>query len=118
MQLAQGTAGNNTNRTNNATNRTNNDNNTTNRQPPGNASGEVKCATCGKSAKLLVVMKESANKGRQFYVCEKDCNFFKWADEVTNTGNGPSSSGASTSRAGPSTSGASSSRNSSKFYWK
>ncbi len=41
---------------------------------------------CGTPAVLKRVLKESANKGRQFYVCPKGqgmgCNFFKWADEL------------------------------------
>ena len=45
---------------------------------------------CGESAKLLTVLKESPNKGREFYTCskpkEKGCRFFQWADEAeTNT---------------------------------
>lgn len=95
--LAQGTSGSNTS--------------TSNRQPPANSPIDVKCTTCGRSAKHLVVSKEGPNKGRHFYNCSTECKFFKWADEVTNTGSGPSSSGASTSRPA-----ASSSRNSSEFY--
>ena len=41
---------------------------------------------CGKSAKLLTVLKDSPNKGRNFYTCvkpkEQGCKFFEWADEI------------------------------------
>ncbi|KAI6656592.1 DNA topoisomerase 3-alpha [Oopsacas minuta] len=40
---------------------------------------------CGNSVKLFTVKKDSPNKGRQFYKCQKSkghtCDFFKWADE-------------------------------------
>ena len=45
---------------------------------------EVYCP-CGLLAKLLVVKKDSANKGRKFYACPNtkatECGFFQWADE-------------------------------------
>ncbi|TNN21131.1 DNA topoisomerase 3-alpha [Schistosoma japonicum] len=48
---------------------------------------------CGEPAKLLVVNKQSSNKGRRFYACPKGrpnvdggpvsgCNFFQWADNT------------------------------------
>uniref|UniRef100_A0A1B6CJT6 DNA topoisomerase n=1 Tax=Clastoptera arizonana TaxID=38151 RepID=A0A1B6CJT6_9HEMI len=42
------------------------------------------CCTCGEPARRLTVMKESVNKGRQFYSCHKGmggCSFFQWADD-------------------------------------
>ncbi|CAH8607402.1 unnamed protein product [Schistosoma margrebowiei] len=48
---------------------------------------------CGEPAKLLVVNKQSSNKGRHFYACPNSrpnidggpasgCNFFQWADHI------------------------------------
>ena len=41
---------------------------------------------CGQPGKLLTVLKDSPNKGRQFYACVKPknqgCNLFQWADET------------------------------------
>ncbi|XP_063877725.1 DNA topoisomerase 3-alpha-like isoform X1 [Scylla paramamosain] len=49
-----------------------------------NGDEEVLCQ-CGNPAKRLTVVKDTPNKGRQFYICSKDrgqeCRFFQWADE-------------------------------------
>lgn len=46
----------------------------------------IQC-NCNQAATLRTVSKEGPNKGRQFYSCSKpmgqNCNFFKWADEVS-----------------------------------
>lgn len=97
MNLARNTAGGNATNTGGNTTRT--------PRPPGNAAPDLKCSKCGKPAKLLTVTKTGLTKGRKFYKCP-ECNFFKWADEVTSTEAGPSSSTASTSGgSGPSTLG-------------
>ncbi|CAH8601946.1 unnamed protein product [Schistosoma guineensis] len=57
---------------------------------------------CGEPAKLLVVNKQSSNKGRHFYACPNSrpnidggpasgCNFFQWADHI-DTASGQSDS--------------------------
>lgn len=73
-------------------------NNNADRQS-GDATGEVKCPTCGKTARLLTVMKDTPNKGRKFYGCVAPCNFFKWADDIASAATAPSTSSASNSDA-------------------
>lgn len=51
---------------------------------------EIRC-NCQLQAQLRTVQKDGPNKGRQFYSCSKPigegCNFFKWADDVSNYNN-------------------------------
>lgn len=44
------------------------------------ANDDVKCSNCNKPARKLTVKKDGPNKGREFYACETNCNFFQWAD--------------------------------------
>lgn len=76
--------------------------------PSGGSSDEIVCL-CNELAVKLTVVKESANKGRKFYVCAKPrdgpgrCNFFLWDDvgpDDNNTGAGPSNSGYPSDRGG------------------
>ncbi|KAL7304941.1 hypothetical protein TKK_0002738 [Trichogramma kaykai] len=60
----------------------------------GNNDNEQVMCTCGQPGKKLTVNKEGPNKGRKFYGCPQgpgsSCNFFKWADDVSdNNWGGP-----------------------------
>ena len=69
--------------------------------------GLVVCR-CVEPARLLTVQKEGANKGRQFYGCQKprdqSCGFFQWTDETPASRRNnfsPPSRGVNRSFAGP-----------------
>lgn len=55
--------------------------------PHHNRTANVIECNCNQAATLRTVSKDGPNKGRQFYSCAKpmgqNCNFFKWADDVT-----------------------------------
>ncbi|XP_053327854.1 DNA topoisomerase 3-alpha [Spea bombifrons] len=59
----------------------------------GDSGGEATCM-CNQAAVTRTVLKDGANKGRQFHTCakprEQQCGFFQWADE--NVAPGPSTS--------------------------
>lgn len=54
---------------------------TATRTSPGPVVDGVPTCMCGVKAKTSIVQKETANKGRSYYVCgERQCGFFAWAD--------------------------------------
>jgi hypothetical protein len=41
--------------------------------------GGVFCDKCNQPASKHMVKKEGENKGKEFFACKKECNFFQWA---------------------------------------